>query len=253
MFDRGGGFGRAGGATLKEMSASAMDVRSGKMSLDDYSSRYGSRMSLNEGMLALASYNEAVYQNLLKKSTYVASAGKFFHPSSAMLIVFAKFIRETAVILAPGAPLGFVYNPLHKAEAVYMDAGWSFIGGEGDKGGFMILTGEQIGEIHPFVEGTHEAFGIDIGLGMEIGRVDLDGRPESSFTSEDFYGYRSKVSVSYSFTMVGPPLGFSVGGARAWSTPDGGGSVTATSVQFGPSLGLPWGFHFNRGEITKPK
>jgi hypothetical protein len=31
MFDRQGGFGRAGGATLREMAASAQDVRTGRM------------------------------------------------------------------------------------------------------------------------------------------------------------------------------------------------------------------------------
>lgn len=255
MFDRQGGFGRAGGATLREMAASAMDVRTGKMTLNDYSSSYGSRMSMNEGMQALASYNEAVYQTLSLRATYTASSGKFYNPMVALWRVAAEYLRNSAVMLA-SSPSGlptFVFNPLYKAEAVYWDAGWSFVGQEGDTGGFLILAGEQAGEIHEFTEESMAALSIDAGVGVELGRVDILDRPEKTFTSNHFYGYREKVWGSYSFPIApsAPLINGSVNLASSVSYYDGA-MVVATSIGLGVGIGpTSWSAGWNNGFIKK--
>ena len=43
-------------------------------------------------------------------------------------------------------------NPFYGAEAIYIDHGWSFIGHEGDGGGFFVLVGKDKGKFFSFNE-----------------------------------------------------------------------------------------------------
>jgi len=136
-------------------------------------------------------------------------------------------------------------NPFFGAEAIYADGGWSFVGAEGDAGGFFILAGKDKGKFVSFTEIAGGAAS-DAGLGFEIGRVDVTGNPDK-FTSEYLFGARDKVWGAVS------PTGeiISVGGGYSWGTAFGQ-SVTAKSLQFGIGVSpIPFilGGGYNHGEV----
>lgn len=215
-------------------------------------------MPFNEGMVALATYNDAVYQGMLTQATYTAAASGLFSPFPAMMRAFATLLRKSAVLLSigPNGIPGYVVNPLYKAEAVYWDKGWSFIGHEGDKGGFLILAGEQAGEIHEFTERTHAGISADAGVGFEIGRVDIYGRDESSFTSNHFYGFRDKGWASGSFPLPYLPPVLITGSVTLASSVAfyDGATVVATSIGLGIGIGpSKYMGGWNQGIIDKKK
>lgn len=133
---------------------------------------------------------------------------------------------------------------LYGAEAVFVDHGWSFVGAEGDKGGFFVLVGKDKGKFVPFKE---QAGGgaTDAGYGVELGRVDISGNPYD-FSQDYLFGLRDKVWVSAG-------EGISAGGAFAWSSFNGI-SVYAYSIQVGFGLS-PWLISggYNHGVIEPKK
>lgn len=150
--------------------------------------------------------------------------------------VFADLIRDTQY-------LGQYPNPFYQAEAIYFDHGWEFMGHEGDKGGFLVLVGEDKGNFYSFKEGTRGGISTSAGYAGEIGRVDVTGNP-NLFTSDFFYGFREKWYASYG--------GFISGGIGYSTSMSGGQPVTAISVQIGFGLNLwPLSGGYNQGVIEK--
>lgn len=143
---------------------------------------------------------------------------------------FADLLRNTP-------SFGFYQNPFHNAETVYVDHGWSFVGAEGDKGGFFILVGKDKGKFVPFKE-VAGGGATDAGYGVELGRIDISGNPYD-FNQSYLFGLRDKVWAS----------GVAVGGAFAWSSFNGV-DVYAYSIQIGFSLS-PWllSVGYNHGAI----
>jgi hypothetical protein len=60
------------------------------------------------------------------------------------------------------------------AEAIYADAGFSFVGAEGDAGGFFILAGKDRDKFVTFKERAGGG-APDAGVGIESGRIDVSG------------------------------------------------------------------------------
>ena len=138
-------------------------------------------------------------------------------------------------------------NPFQGAVAIYADGGWSFVGAEGDAGGFFILVGRDKGRFVSFTELAGGAAS-DAGIGFEIGRVDVTGNP-NDFNSSYLFGLRDKVWGSIS------PTGeiISIGGAYSWGMSNGE-SVTTRSLQFGLGASpLPFilGGGYNHGRIKE--
>lgn len=152
---------------------------------------------------------------------------------------FADFLRNTQ-------SFGNYPNPFYGAEAIFADAGWSFVGAEGDQGGFFILAGKDKGKFVSFKE-LAGGGAPDAGVGVELGRIDVSGNP-SMFTSNDLFGNRDKAWASYLL----------VGGAYTWGATQDGRKVSSMSIQIGPSLNalefILGGFSggYNYGTI-KPK
>lgn len=86
--------------------------------------------------------------------------------------------------------LGGIANPFLGANAVFADAGFSFVGAEADVGGFFVLTGNDKGKFVPYFEHGGGA-APDTGAGIEYGRVDVFGDP-TKFTAADLFGKRDK-------------------------------------------------------------
>jgi len=133
-------------------------------------------------------------------------------------------------------------NPFYGAEAIYADAGWSFVGAEGDAGKFFILVGEDKGKFVSFKE-IAGGGATDAGLGVELGRIDISGNPYD-FNSNYLFGARDKVWLSAG-------EGISAGGAFSWSSYNNR-SVYGSSIQIGIGLS-PWFISggYNHGVIER--
>jgi hypothetical protein len=150
---------------------------------------------------------------------------------------FADFLRNT---ISFGM---YVPNPFYQAEAVYVDAGASFIGHEADRGGFFVLVGKDKGKFLTYSEKSLYGTGTDAGVAGELGRIDITGNPYS-FSADYVYGYRDKF---WAGGGEGPAVGlsYSVGSYE-------GQTVTATAVQLGWGF-LPISLGWNYGIISPGK
>jgi len=134
-------------------------------------------------------------------------------------------------------------NLFFDAEAIYVDAGGSFIGHEMDRGGFFVLVGKDKGKFFTYSEKSIYGTGTDAGVAGELGSIDVTGNP-NLFKSDYVYGYRDKF---WAGGGEGPSVGlsYSLGSYN-------GQDVTAIAVQFGWSF-LPISLGWNKGIISPSK
>jgi RHS repeat-associated protein len=141
---------------------------------------------------------------------------------------------------------GSYTNPFYQAEAFFVDGGSGIVGDENDWGYFFILFGKETGRAVSYAEAA-EWGGTDIGLGAEIGKIEVWG-DLANFDRSYLFGLRTKAYLSFS------PLGelISAGGAVAWSYLDQSNTwVIAYSIQlsFGVSLTPFISIGGNKGKI----
>jgi len=135
----------------------------------------------------------------------------------------------------------FVVNPFFMAEAVYIDAGVLIAGAETDIGFFVILAGSDAGMILPFTE-VAGGGASEIGLGVELGRIDFTG-PIERYKANLLFGPRWKV-------WLGPSTGiFGISGA-IFTSEVKGGYIIGAGIQLGVGHSTPIiSGGFNYGEV----
>lgn len=178
-----------------------------------------------------------------KKTGNTKGTGEGEDDPSLKMKYYAFLLRNISSI--PGTIP--IINPFYKAEAIFSDVGFTFLGMEGDLGGFFILAGNDRGSFIPYKEFAG-GVGIELGVGMELGRVDFSGKPQQ-FLSAYLEGTREK------FWINGNPLPLlSIGGAYSKSEISGGvGTLRCYSISGGAGINpfmLPISGGYNEGTIT---
>ncbi len=153
----------------------------------------------------------------------------------------ASFLRNTKNFSPTQA------NPFYMAEAITYDYGWGLVGAEGDAGEYFILAGDHAGQTIPF---TEIAGGVapEGGVGVEIGRVDVEGDLSKFNPEKDLFGPREKY-------WGGVGEGISAGGAYSYGyTNEDRRKVETKSLQVGIGLSaLIISGGYNTGEIKTLK
>jgi len=166
--------------------------------------------------------------------------------STSAFIPNIRFKEEIVDIIRNSAFMdseGEIPNPCYQAEAIYIDRGISFIGSKGDLGVYIVLVGEDKGRIYPYGE-TAVGPGTDLGIEVEVGRVDFSGDP-ADFRGWHLYGARYK-------TYIGDGgIGFGASVARSRSYLESGEYITTWGFQFGVGMSpflISGGY--NEGEVS---
>lgn len=89
-------------------------------------------------------------------------------------------------------------SPFYMADAAFSDLGWQFVGGEGDYGEFLILSGKDLGKVIPYDERAGGASN-SITFGFEFGRIDTYGAP---FQTKFLKGDRFKIGIGGSTPII---------------------------------------------------
>ena len=188
-------------------------------------------------------YNE-VFNNKDTKPRYIILPG-FKAPVMLTERVISSedlaiYIRENFIL---PTTKGLTINPFFKAEAMFYDGGFNFVGTGKSRGGFFVLAGKSKGTFLPYNE-NFVGMGTAAGLSFEVGRLDASMNPEE-FTPNLLYGIRNKGWISW-----GPGV-LSVGGSFAQSRTR---TITlnAYSIQVGIGLAPLWGWDlgYNYGNIS---
>ncbi len=157
--------------------------------------------------------------------------------------ILAALLRKAPFFYNPGSPVPFVINPFFGAEAIMIDGGTTVAGAEVDGGAIFMLAGKDRGKIKLYGE-LAAGFGTDIGVGVEISRIDFTGF-DNDLMFNVLEGERSKF---YGGVNIFEAL--SVGGAFSISG-EKNARVYGSSVQFGIGASI-FGiinFGYNNGVI----
>ncbi len=180
----------------------------------------------------------------LPPQTFASDAtSAVLQPTSNDLSNINSFGEGVADMLRNTPTFGDKPNPFYMAEAISLDAGFSLVGAEGDRGSFFILAGSEKGTWQPYSEiaggGSNEG-----GVSIEVGRVDVSGNLQDFKGSADLFGSRDKV-----WSGAGP-----VSGSRSFGDASGNRKVETSSIQVGLTASpmiVTGGV--NTGKVKKPE
>jgi hypothetical protein len=193
-------------------------------------------------MRGVGNYISNIYQTAVRnQNTYASIANTPSPYFSPTMVALALLLRYTPSF-ANNTP-----NPFYFAVAAYVDAGLNIVGWENDKGFYFVLAGKSIGEVIGYDEFSHYGLGTDVGIQVELGRVDYTGNPGDFDPENHLQGLRSK-----GYFSVGP-----VGIAASFShvDPGVGNLVWCTSISFGLGASVlgPVATGFNSGTVKTKK
>jgi RHS repeat-associated protein len=167
---------------------------------------------------------------------------------SSLMKKYASFIRDSMFEVIPNTGIGpLKLNPFYKAEAISGDIGIVIGGTEFDGGAFMVLVGNDAGNILPYKEIGFMGLAPEVSGSIEFGRIDYTGNP-NVFKSEMLFGERTKV-------WGGIDVGASLGAGVAWGKEKLYNShIISTTFSFGAGVSpfvISGGFNY--GTVLKSR
>ncbi|MCE2996021.1 MAG: hypothetical protein LW863_10505, partial [Flammeovirgaceae bacterium] len=167
---------------------------------------FGINLNLNnpgikESMLRMirgvGSHISNIYQTAIRNNNTYASNGNTMSPSAdPSMIALALYLRYMPS-LNTTTP-----NPWYFAEAAYIDGGLNIVGFENDRGIYLVMVGQHIGEIIGYKEDGH-GLGSDVTAQVEYGRVDYTGNKNDFDPESHLAGNRDKFYFGVLFVGFG--------------------------------------------------